>query len=232
MNRLRCTSLALCLACGGTAANAQQPDTTLYTPKTEVRFGFVSTSVKRAVSLGGDTVTSAGASVQGVEFQVWAPTGGGLRARYDVGTLPGGSSLAAAGKFESLDGRVLLGVPGFALVPGFLMRAVTWNGEVRRFNLAMLGLEVGRRFGGAGFHVRGGGMYIRAPWKGKADSLITSGVEAHTSMVYAPPRLPLYVSLGYRREVMAHKRESVVARREENSGIVFSVGLQTGMPER
>lgn len=210
----------------------QAIDTLLFTPKAESRLSVMNVALKRAVSVAGSSVTYANASLRGAEAQAIGSRGGGVRIRYETGTLPGGSSVASAGKFESIDGRLLLGVASFSVVPGYLLRSVDWNGEQRRFGLAMLGAELGRRFWGSGFQVRGGAMYLRMPKEAKADSIVASGIEAHTALLYAPPRTPLFVQLGYRREVLAFKNGDVVARREESSGVMLSLGLQAGMPKR
>lgn len=210
----------------------QATDTSLYTPKPEVRMSALNVALKRSVSVAGASVTYSNSSLHGAEFQAMGSGGGGIRALYETGTLPGGNTVAAAGKMESFDVRLLLGVPAFAVVPGYLLRSVNWNGEQRRFHIGMLGAEFGRRFGGAGFQVMGGGMYLRTPTEAKSDSITASGVQAHTSILYSPPRFPVYVQLGYRREVLAFKNGDVVARREESSGVILSLGLLVGMPKR
>lgn len=209
---------------------AQAADTSLYTPRGTARVGVGVTSVRRAVSIA-DSVWKQSGSAQGAELELWAPTGGGLRARYVTGTIGEGGP-AVDGKLDVLDARFLLGVPGLALVPGYQLRQANWNGQRRQTHLAMIGMELGRRFGGSGVHVRAGATYLREPKESKGDSLVMSGVEAQSSVVYSPPRLPLFFEVGYRRDVFAYKRESVAARREENSGLILSIGVQTGLPAR
>lgn len=211
-------------------ALAQGADTSLYTPRGTARLGLAVTSMQRAASIG-DSVWNQSGSVQGAELELWGATGGGLRARYAGGTIGKGGA-AVDGKFETLDARFLLGVPGVAVVPGYQLRKVSWSGQRRVTHLAMIGLEVGRRLGGSGVYARGGATYLREPKEAKGDSLMLTGFEAHSSVVYFPPRLPVFVELGYRRDVLAYKRESLVARREENSGLILSLGVQTGMPAR
>jgi hypothetical protein len=96
-----------------------------------------------------------------------------------------------------------------------------------------LGVEGGRHFAGAGVHVKAGVNYRRMLSEAEQDSVTGSGLEARTSVVYVPPRLPVFLELGYRRDVMAFSDPSkIVVRREETSSVIISIGLQSGLSVR
>lgn len=226
------TCIALALICAATPLAAQGADTTLFTPRSELRIGATAGFLKRVVSNTSGGLSQASATLRGLEFFGLFADGGGLRLRYEMGTLPGGPTPLAAGKFESLDARAVLGTHSFAFVPGYLMRGTTWEGEVRRFGLVQAGAELGRAFTGAGLQVKAAGTYMRTVQEAKSDSVGVSGIEGRTSVLYAPPKWPVFVEMGYRREVLAYKRDGAIDRREENSIVTLSIGLQAGIPGR
>lgn len=211
---------------------AQSPDTGLYTPKMEVLFGVSNIVVKRAVAQPGLNNSYGNATLRGVELSVMGAQGGGVRGRFETGSIAGGQLVPAAGKVESLVATLVMGKPEFALLGGYRMTTIVYNGE-RRFYMPELGFEGGKHFAGAGTLVKAAVTYRRTIADAKGDSVRVSGLEARTSVLYVPPRLPLYIELGYRRDVANVIRPSnAIARREETSAVILSLGLQTGLSVR
>ena len=211
---------------------AQSPDTSLYTPRSEFRAGVSSISLKRAVSMPGLNVGYSNASLIGLEFLTMGANGGGLRLRYESGTDGRTNSLLAGGKIQNVVGHLIMGRREFALVGGYRLSSFEWSGK-RQFHMPELGLEGGKYLAGAGILVKGSAMYSRMFQKAKLDSVVSSGIEARTSVLYVPPKGPVYVELGYRREVSSYKNpNSAIVRREEASAEVLSIVLQSGLSVR
>jgi hypothetical protein len=91
---------------------------------------------------------------------------------------------------------------------------------------------MGRAFEGAGLVLNVGAYYLRTIKPVKSDSLEADALEAESSLIYAPPRWPAYVQVGYRREVVNLKKEKDVLRREELGKFVLGIGFQTGLSAR
>jgi hypothetical protein len=217
------------LAAIAVQAAAQSTHSSTYTPTPEVRFGATVTPTKRAASAATALVSEAQTSLKGVEFLLRASGGSGLVVRYEAGTLPGSVSNPASGKFELIDGHLLIGERSFAVIAGYTLRTSAFSGRDNRLGLARAGIQVGRFFPGAGFEVTLDGSYVRTPQKDKVDSVEADGIEVQTALTYIPPRVPLYVQLGYRRETFNLKKEDLVLRREELSKLILTVGVQYGL---
>lgn len=217
------------LCCAPQLLSAQSADTGLYTPKTEIRFAVSSIALKRAVSQPGCNNSYGNATLRGLELLVMGAQGGGLRGRFETGSVAGAQSVPAAGKMQNVVASLIMGRQEFALVGGFRMMTIVFNGE-RRFYMPELGLEGGKHFAGAGTLLKAAVTYRRTITEAKGDSVRLSGLEARTSVLYIPPRLPFYVELGYRRDLLELSRPSNdVTRREENSAVILSLGLQSGL---
>jgi hypothetical protein len=228
---MRMLAAAFLFAAGPVYAQAQ-PDSSLYTPKMEVRFAISNISLRRAVSLAGAGDFYGNGNLNGIEAMIMGARGGGLRARYETGTIGGGSAVPSAGKFENLVGSLIMGRHEFALVGGYRVSTMLYNGQ-RHFHMPELGVEGGKHFAGAGTLLKGAVSYRRMISEDKVDSLLLSGVEARTSVLYVPPKGPLYIELGYRRDVTRfQKPDNIVVRREEASAVILTIGLQTGLSVR
>ncbi|MBK8056877.1 MAG: hypothetical protein IPK33_03045 [Gemmatimonadetes bacterium] len=175
--------------------------------------------------------TSSG-TLSGAELWYGDDDGSAVMLRYQSGTLRGAPTALSSGKVAYLDSRVMLGNHAFALVGGYTMRTMRYEGTDRRFHLPRAGLRAGYRFAGSGVTLRAAGSYVRTTAKAKADSVEADGLDGETAVLYIPPRLPLYVELGYRRELFNLRREGEVFRREEMGGVLLSVGLQYGLSTR
>ena len=212
-------------------APAQSPDTSLFTPVRELRFGISNIALKRAVSYPGLSVSYGNTSLRGLEVLTMGAHGGGVRIRYETGSL-GATTFAAGGKVENLVGHIIMGSHDFALLGGYRLTKIDWNGE-RQLHMPEVGIEGGRHFGGAGLLVKGSFTYRRMLTETKTDSIKSSGLEGRTSVLYVPQRVPVYLELGYRREVLDYRNPaSAVVRRDELSAVVLSIGLQSGLSVR
>ena len=220
------------LALGIAPSIASSQDSTTYTRKPEVRFGLVSDGVTRAMSLSGAPPFKQTSRLNGVEFMARSPKSGGFQARYMKGEFDGPLTDASAGPLEYIDGRLLVGPRKFAVHLGYLGRTQNYNEEKRRFDLARGGVQMTYQFEGAGVGFNVGGSYLRTVTKTKADSLEADGFEGETSLLYAVPKVPVFVQLGYRREVFNISKDSNNLRREEVSGVLLSIGVQYGLSTR
>lgn len=213
-------------------APAQGSDTSLFTPSRELRVGVSSISLKRAVSFPGQSVSYGNMNLRGLEVMTMGAHGGGVRVRFETGSVSGSPSFAAGGKMENLVGHLILGGHEFALIAGYRLSSVTWNGE-RTFHMPEIGFEGGRHFAGAGILVKGSASYRMMLTEAKLDSVKSSGFEGRTSVLYVPPRMPIYLEVGYRREVLAFQNPAeAIVRRDEGSAVVITVGLQSGLSVR
>jgi hypothetical protein len=213
-------------------APAHSQDSSLFTPTRELRFGVSNIALKRAVSFPGSSISYGNASLRGLELVTMGAHGGGIRLRYETGSVPGSGALPAAGKVENLIGNIVMGTHDLALVAGYRLATLMWNGE-RQYHMPEVGFEGGRYFVGAGVLVKAAAMYRRMLTEAKHDSMKISGLEGRTSVLYVPPRGPVYIELGYRREVLAFNNpSSAIVRREEQSAVVLSLGIQTGLSVR
>lgn len=212
-------------------AGAQAPDTSLYTASLDVRLGATQAALKRAVGVGTG-VAYDNTTLRGVELFLMGAQPGGLRLSYEVATLPSGAGNSSGLKYEIVDARIYLGTHFFSIVPGWTLRSMPWNAAQRRFSIPQLGLEGGRAFPGAGLLVKMGGQYLRTVDAAKVDSVEMWGILAHTSVTYAPPRYPVYIGIGYRREITTFRRGSLTDRRDETTAVVLSAGIQSGISKR
>lgn len=216
--------------------SAQGPDTSAYTPRGEIRLGVGTASSHRSAATELGPVYRSSANVSYVEFVARAADGSGAHLRYETGKFPATGSLGtsdlSAGVTEDIDGRLMLGGRRFAFVAGYLLRKFDYQAAEKRLGLARAGVEGGYLFGGAGFAVSLGGSYIRTLTQAKEDSLEADGIEGQTTLTYAPRMLPVYVQLGYRRDLFALRKESNVLRRYETSRVTLAVGLQSGIAAR
>ncbi|HUQ80433.1 MAG TPA: hypothetical protein VM076_04825 [Gemmatimonadaceae bacterium] len=220
------------LALGAALQPLTAQDSTAYTSKPEVRFGLTSDGVTRAMSLAGAPPFKQTTRLNGVEFMARSPKSGGIQARYTKGEFDGPLSDASAGPLEYIDGRLLVGPRKFAVHVGYLGRTQNYNEKKRRFDLARGGAQMTYQFEGAGVGLNLAGSYLRTITKAKNDSLEADGFEGETSLLYAVPRFPVFVQLGYRREIFNISKENTNLRREEVSGVLMSIGVHYGLSTR
>lgn len=225
--------VALGLSAAATTMHAQaSTDSTGYSRKPEIRFGGLAMRLARAVAAPSDPVSTVDANLTGVEFVAKDNGGAGIQLRYASAEIAGPATSIASGKLEYVDGKLIIGSKAFALTTGYRLRTFRYPVSDRRMHFAHAGAQAGYRFHGAGLELNAGASYFRSLKKDKVDSLQVTGLEGETSVMYTVPRLPLYVGLGYRREVFDLKRGGVFPRREELGGLLLTVGVQSGLGTR
>jgi hypothetical protein len=224
--------VAILTVAAAPVARAQSADSTAYTRRPEIRFALMSDGITRAMAVETSPSFKRSTRLNGVEFLARSTKSGGVQLRYVKGDLGGPTSDASSGPLEYVDGRVFIGPRKFAVALGYLGRSQNFNQAKRRFDLARGGLNMTYHFDGAGVGFNFAGSYLRTVTKTKADSLEAEGFEGETGVLYAVPKLPVFLQLGYRRELFRIFKESDTIRREEVSGVLLSLGLQYGLSTR
>lgn len=224
--------LAMGVMLSASATRAQGVDTTAYTRRPEVRFAVMTDGITRAMSLDDKPSFKRASRLNGVEFVARSIRSGGVQLRYMKGDLDGPTTDASAGPLEYVDGRLLIGPRNFAVGLGYRGRTQTFNQEKRRFDLARGGVQMTYQFEGAGVGFTFAGSYLRTVTKSKVDSLEAEGFEGETGVLYAVPKLPVFLQLGYRRELFRVFRKDDTLQREEVSGVLLSLGVQYGLSTR
>lgn len=224
--------VALLTMAAVSAAQAQSADSTAFTNRPEIRFALLSDGITRAMAVDENPSFKRSTRLNGVEFVARSTKSGGVQLRYVKGQLDGPLSDASSGPLEYVDGRVFIGPRKFAVGLGYLGRSQNFNQTKRRFDLARGGLNMTYHFDGAGLGFNFAGSYLRTVTKTKADSLEAEGFEGETGVLYAVPRLPVFLQLGYRRELFRIFKEDATLRREEVSGVLLSLGVQYGLSTR
>ena len=213
-------------------AFGQRPDSLGYDLMMDLRFGGSVESTSRIVALVPGSITRTRASLKAAELLARTPEGLGMAVRYERGDFPAAPYTTVGERFQMLDGAVLIGGHAFSVVPGYQLRWFSLEQRNRQLNMWRLGFDAGRRSEAIGIAVRVAGSYLHTPSADKRDSLEADGIDGETHITYAPPRVPIYIDLGYRRETLALSRASTVFRREEFSKVMIGVGLQYGLSAR
>jgi hypothetical protein len=214
------------------AAMAQEPDSIGFSKRPDVRFGGLTMRMARAVADPTGNVARADANLSGVEFVAKEHGGAGIQLRYASAEVAGAATSIASGKLEYVDGKLIIGGRAFAFTTGYRLRTFRYPLTERRMHYAHGGVQAGYRFDGAGVELMVAGSYFRSIKKGAVDSLETAGFEGESMIMYTVPRLPLYATLGYRRELFDLKRGTSFPRREELGGLLLGIGVQTGLGTR
>lgn len=213
-------------------AFGQVPDSLSYSLMMDVRIGGSIESTSRVVALVPGTITRTQTSLNAAELLARTPEGLGAAVRYETGNFPATPYAAVGERFQMLDGLLLLGGHAFSIVPGYQVRWFSLDQRDRQLMMWRLGFEVGRRAEAIGVAVRIAGSYLHTPSADKRDSLEADGIDGETHLTYAPPRVPIYIDLGYRRETLALRKASTLFRREEFSKVMLGFGLQYGLSAR
>lgn len=193
----------------------------------ELRLAAFTVSGKRSVTLSATDVASATPSLKSVEL-VWRGTDAGIRLRYETASTSG--QLPAGAAITYLDGRVNFGGKHFNLEVGYMLRQEKLAAVDTSTGLISGGFRGDYRVGAAaGIIVGWAATYLRQPTPPSGASW-AEGVEGEISVLYAPPRYPVYVQLGYRREVMRVTGGSSPTRQFEELSLMFiGIGFQLGL---
>jgi hypothetical protein len=207
------------------AATAPAPapapaDTLAKTPgakKWEIRLGGFMVNGERSAVFNNTVSTSTG-SLKGVEVLLRAP-GIGIQVR---------SSESAFGNPPDVinaDASLILGPPAFSIFLGGAKRAITSSIGTNVFTFARVGLQMTFGIGGTGLRAQFGGWGYAAGPDDK--DRMDPGAEGEASILYSPPRIPVFVQVGYRNEIFKSKTSST-ATPEEVRGLRLGAGIQFG----
>jgi hypothetical protein len=150
----------------------------------------------------------------------------GVHLRY-ASSADGGSG-RAANALRYLDGRVNLGSTHFSVEVGYVLRTEKFASADTSVGLARAGFRANYHVGTKGLVIGWAASYMRQ-LKADTGAMKGEGIEAETSVLYVAPRLPFYVQLGYRREIMQFKSDTEPMRPEEMSMLFFGVGVHRGI---
>ena len=221
MKKFRLTAAALLVALPGIAF--AQADTTSKRPsepgakKWEIRLGGFMINGQRDAALNNNVTTSTG-SLKGVEILMRA-AGIGIQAR---------SSESAFGNPPDVinaDASVIFGPPVFSVFVGGGKRAVTSTLGTSVFTYARVGLQMTFNVGGTGLRGQFGGWALAAGPDDK--ERMDPSAEGEASILYSPPRVPIFLQLGYRNEIFKAKTPSSTMP-EEVRGLRLGAGIQFG----
>jgi hypothetical protein len=187
----------------------------------EIRAGFIGQLSHRNAELEQQLGTGSGTLI-GFEGQArWRMIGGWVRGF--GGRFSADSSTEAAGTIRRLDLNVTAGPTVLAADVGYALRSYSGAFGTRRWSFVRVGGHSNLPLGATDLRASVlAAIYVGV--SGSDDSGGGSGGEAETRLTYAPDRLPLYASLGYRFERFTVSDESEI-RAEELSGIVFTIGV-------
>jgi hypothetical protein len=213
-------------ATGGAAPPAVVPSGDVASAR-ELRLAVFTVPGKRSVTVSATDFRNATPSLKSVEL-VWRGADAGIRLRYETASTSG--PVPAGNAITYLDGRFNLGGTRFNVEVGYLLRQEKFAATDTSTGLIRGGFRGDYRVGAAaGIVVGWSATYLRQPSPASGASS-AEGVEGETSVLYAPPRYPVYVQLGYRRELMRFTGgSSPTPRNEELSMMFIGVGFQLGL---
>lgn len=222
---MRACLLALALATGSSLgaqmagpvapANAKPKSSSV-----ELRVGGIMISGERSYEFY-NTVENATGSVKGVDFLLRGRAAG-ISFRSLSGTFGDQPNVTSA------DARLLLFPQVFSIVVGAGRRAL-WselNADApAQFDVGIAGISSTIGIGGTGLRTNiNAAVYVPG---GQTKDRIKGGMEGEASLIYTPPRVPLFVQLGYRTELFTSKGPNFETP-EELRGIRVGGGLQLG----
>ena len=229
------------LVAGAATAGAQVPGTTPAAPTApvvkgsgggEFRVGGFMINSERSMEFN-NAVTTKTAQMKGVDVL--------LRAKFiglQIKSLT--SEFEGQPNITSADARVLIFPRVFSVMIGAGRRAL-WSSlnatSPTQFDLGMAGISSTVAIGGTGLRTNFmAAMYIPAG-QSTASSTGTGvsgggaeldkGMEGEASIIYSPPKIPLFVQIGYRTEVFTSKNGTRTTP-EEVRGLKVGAGLQIG----
>jgi hypothetical protein len=179
------------------------------------------------------TVNGGTGSLKGVEVLLRGG-GVGLSVRSQTGTFttstycdPTGCNPSSGTQPDvtSADASLLLGPRAFTVFLGASKRALTDVdlNVTQVYTFARVGAQMNFVIGGSGLSAQIGGWgYVPAD-----QETMKIGGEGEGSIIYTPPKLPIYLQLGYRTEVFTSKTTTTQTP-EEVRGLRLGGGIQFG----
>jgi hypothetical protein len=218
-------TIALAGAASAPAARAQDAapaiDSSTLTPpsakKWEVRVGGFLVSGERNSAFNNTARTGTG-SVKGVDFLLRA-SGIGLQGRSSAGTFETQPDVVNA------DVSIILGPPSFSVFAGGAKRALSSTLGTQVYTFGRVGLQMTFLIGATGLRGQIGGWGYM-PVSDSAERMNIGG-EGEASILWSPPKIPIFFQLGYRNEVFTSKSATTTAP-EEVRGLRIGAGLQLG----
>lgn len=223
---MRAYMIALAL-CATTVVGAQTPVGPVAPasakPKSssvELRVGGILINGDRTYEFLSNVESETG-SIKGVDFLLRGKAAG-ITFRSLTGTF------GTQPHVTSADARLLLFPQVFSIVVGAGRRAL-WSdfnaASPSQFDVGIAGVSSTIRIGGSGLRTNvSGAIYLPA---GQTKDKIKSGMEGEASILYAIPKLPLFLQIGYRTELFTSKGTNFETP-EEVRGIRLGGGLQLG----
>lgn len=193
-------------------------------PPLEMRVAVLSLMTNLSVA-SGTTAATASASLAGAELVFRSLDGGGILMRYASGSVGSG---VTAGKLSLLDGRLEIGSRTVLLELGYMLRSESVSGVTTQNGYARGGFRTNFHFGSSGIVADLEASYFKDPSQEK-NGITGSGIEGESSVLYAIPKLPIYVQLGFRRETWNYTGPVAVSA-EEWSTVFLGGGFQLGLP--
>lgn len=188
----------------------------------DARLGVVGlVSTRHAVF--DDAVGTASGTLAGGELLVrmrWV----GVSARLFGGSFAADSGTAAVGDVHNGDLRLLVGPPALSGDIGYGRRSFAGAIGPRAWSFVRLGARSVIAIGGTGLDGE-----LRVAYYVGVDGGSSggggSGREVETRLTYGPPRLPLYLGVGYRFEAFT-VQDPAAERPEEVGGLLFTAGVR------
>lgn len=234
---LICACCILSIPLSGALSQNTQPPAPPPAPETEIerttnapvelRLAYFTMPTRRTVATNALNFDQSSPSISGVEFVLRSLDGPGLLLRYATASSPGGG--AAGGALTNLDGRIQLGGRNFVIELGYLQRTASIAGISTPTGFGRGGFRTDLRFGSSGVIAGFAASYLRTIAPDKATSREAYGIDGETSILYAPPKYPVYVQLGFRRETMKFRATGLPDTPEEMSTMFLGIGLQLGL---
>jgi hypothetical protein len=193
----------------------------------ELRLAYFTMPTRRTVATNSANFDQSSPSISGVELVLRSLDGPGLLLRYATASSPGGG--AAGGALTNLDGRLQLGGRNFVIELGYLQRTTVTAGTNTSTGFGRGGFRTDLRFGSSGVIAGFAASYLRTIAPDKTTSREAYGIDGETSILYAPPKYPVYVQLGFRRETMKFSTKGFPDTPEEMSTMFLGIGFQLGL---
>lgn len=186
----------------------------------EFRVGGIMISGDRSYDFLGNVESTTG-SIRGIDF-LFRGKAAGVSFRSMTGTFGDQPNVTSA------DARLLLFPPAFSIMLGAGRRAL-WSelnaDSPTQFDLGIAGVSSTVRIGGSGLRTNiSAAVYLPA---GESKDRIKGGMEGEASVLWAVPKMPFFMQLGYRTELFTSQNSRFEVP-EEVRGIRVGGGLQLG----
>ena len=223
---MRAHVIALLLG-ASVAADAQMPAGPVAPPaakpkssSVELRVGGIMISGERSYEFLNNVESETG-EIKGVDFLLRSKAAG-ISFRSLTGTF------GTQPHVTSADARLLLFPQVFSIMVGAGRRAL-WSdfnaSSPTQFDMGIAGISSTVRIGGSGLRTNiNAAIYLPA---GETKDKIKGGMEGEASLLYAVPKLPFFLQVGYRTALFTAKGTNFETP-EELRGIRLGGGLQLG----